>query len=67
MNCPNCNSTDIRIMTNMVVAMPVDMYYKVTKAKMRRKEFQVWGVSWDTASFVCANCGYTLFQRKEGE
>ncbi len=67
MNCPICNSTNLTVMATMTVSMPVDMYCKMTKAGMRRKDFQIWGVNWDMASFICKNCGYTLGGRREHE
>ncbi len=65
MNCPKCNSTQLTIVANMTVFMPIDMMYHVTKAKMRSKEFQVGGVNWDKASFICKECGYALFREND--
>lgn len=60
MKCKNCNSENITIMTEIIASMPFDFYHNLTKKKMQTKDFKVWGVNWDTASFICKDCGYTI-------
>ena len=48
-------------MTTMIVSMPFDNFYRnLTKKKMQTKDFKVWDVDWNTASFICKDCGHTI-------
>lgn len=47
-------------MTEIIASMPFDFYRNLTKKKMQNKDFKVWGVNWDRASFICKDCGYTV-------
>ena len=65
MKCKHCGCEDFTVMTSMIVSMPFDMYHNLTKKKMRKKEFEVWGVNWDLADFICKECGNTIFNSRE--
>ena len=65
MKCKKCGCEDFKVMTSMIVSMPIDMYCNLTKQKMRKKEFEVWGVNWDRADFICKNCGHIILSTKE--
>jgi len=39
----------------MQVVAPSDMMYKFSKKNMKSKEFQIYGVLWETADFICTN------------
>ena len=67
MKCKNCGCEDFTVMTSMIVSMPFDMYHNLTKKKMRKKEFEVWGVNWDLADFICKKCGNIVFSSRERE
>ena len=58
--CKNCGSEDISVMVDITAVMPIDMYRHLTKKKMRRKEFELWGANWGDASFICKKCGNTI-------
>lgn len=60
MKCKNCGSEEFTVMTTMLVSMPFEMYHKLTKKKMRDKEFKIWGVRWGKADFICKNCGLVI-------
>ncbi len=65
MKCKHCGCEDFTVMTSMIVSMPFDMYHNLTKKKMLKKEFEVWGVNWDLADFICKECGNTVSLREE--
>lgn len=65
MKCKNCGCEDFTIMTSMIVSMPSNMYCHLTKKKMRQKDFEVWGVDWDLADFICKKCGNTILRSDE--
>ena len=65
MKCKNCGCEDFTIMTSMIVSMPLNMYYKLTKKKMRQKDFEVWSVNWDQADFICKKCGSVILRADE--
>lgn len=57
--CEQCGSPT-KMMVQMVVIAPSDMFHNFTKKNMNSKEFQVQGVLWETADFLCTNenCGH---------
>lgn len=55
MKCPKCNS-NIEIAINVQMVIPGDMDHKITKVGLRRKEVQLWGASWDRATYTCRKC-----------
>ena len=58
--CPNCGSDKLTIMTTMTVSFPFEWMRKLTKKKLRSKDFEIWGANWDRASYICKGCGYTI-------
>lgn len=67
MKCKNCGCEDFTMMTTMIVSFPLEWQGRLTKRKMTKKEFKVWGVNWDLSDIICKNCGYVIFSRKEKE
>ncbi len=59
MNCEKCGS-EMRMMVQMVVSAPSSMESNFTRMNMRKKEFKTLGVLWETADYICENCGYTI-------
>lgn len=64
MKCKNCGGEDFTVMTTMIVSFPFEYYHKLTKTKMRKKEFGVWGVNWNDSDFICKKCGNTIISKK---
>lgn len=57
--CVKCNSPT-RMMGNMIVCAPSNMYGNFTKKNMSKSSFEIWGVNWDSFDFICTNekCGH---------
>lgn len=60
MLCPNCGKHEMRIMANLTFSCPSDWFHRLTKKKMTSKDFEVWGVDWDFADFICPKCGLII-------
>lgn len=66
--CPKCYKSTLRFMVTQIVSAPMSMCHNLTRANMRKKEFQHWGTCWDTMDIMCSDgsCGYTfLHDRKK--
>jgi hypothetical protein len=60
--CQKCGSKQ-RIMFQLVIAGPAEMYAHTRKADFRKKEVEIWGANWETCDFICTNpkCGHVVF------
>lgn len=56
--CKHCGSAT-KAMVQMIACAPSEMMHNFTKANMRSKDFELMGVLWETADFLCQNkdCG----------
>lgn len=52
--CQHCGG-DTRIMVSMTVSAPAWMAHQFSKKNIAKKEFEIWGVNWDAADFICQN------------
>lgn len=59
MKCPMCTSTNISVGVDLLFYIPFKDFRKVTKKKLQKKEFELWGANWNQASFVCKDCMYS--------
>jgi len=57
--CPKCNSNNTRLMVQSLLSIPTGMEMNLTKSNLRSKEVEQWGTYWDSATFICRDCGYT--------
>ena len=53
-NCEKCGGST-NAMVLMEVSAPSEMMHKFSKKNMQSKEFQILGVLWETADFICLN------------
>lgn len=52
--CEKCGS-ETKAMVLMSVCAPSEMLHNFTKKNLNSKEFQILGVLWETADFLCQN------------
>ena len=64
--CYRCKGRNVRLAGNMFINIPSKWEGNLTSLRRRSKNFEVWGVGWDTMSEVCRDCGYTR-DRKKGK
>ena len=54
MECEKCGSPTT-MQVQAVVSAPGDLYHRLSKQNLRKKEVYLMGVLWDTADFICDN------------
>lgn len=52
--CEKCGSPT-KAMGQMTVSVPSSMMHNFSKKNMRSKDFEVFGVLWETFDFICTN------------
>lgn len=57
--CVKCGG-DVKMMVQMTIVAPGELFHNFTKANLRRKDVHSMGVNWGAADFLCQNpkCGY---------
>lgn len=58
MKCAKCQSENISVQVSLQACVPIKYYRKLTKGSFQKKECELWGAGWDTAVFLCNDCGY---------
>ncbi len=55
-------------MVNLFLDIPGDMYCRLNKNNLKKKEVKLQGAGWDSASFYCSNnnCGYLILSHHKG-
>ena len=57
--CSQCQSTNARILGQLYMSAPADLYRNFSKCPLRSKDVRIEGVSWETFSFICQDCGHS--------
>lgn len=55
MMCIQCGSEMI-MQVQLYISCPSDLFLKIRKADLRKKDVQIIGANWDKARFIC-KCG----------
>ena len=59
--CKHCKTDKhVRIQVYAHVSAPVEMYSSFSKKNMRKKDFNVLAVLWETTDFMCTKCNTLL-------
>lgn len=56
MKCKHCDEEPV-IMVNVLMSIPESMGNKLSKLAIRDKRVELWGASWNTASYICRQHG----------
>ncbi len=65
--CKKCGSSNILVIAEVTISMPVNNFHNLTKKAISSRGVRLWGVDWEKASFVCGNCFYTKRLEKNVE
>lgn len=57
--CEKCGSTNVRMMTNMLVSFPANWEGELTSKRRSDPEFEIWGVNWSGREIICRDCRFT--------
>ena len=60
MKCPKCESEDMDMQVQATIQAPASMARLFSKANLRKKEVCLLGVNWETADYICNDCGYVI-------
>ena len=58
MNCPECG-TLMNMAVQIGISCPSDLENKFTKGMFKRKDVQITHANWETASYICPQCGFS--------
>lgn len=56
MVCEKCGAPT-RMQVQATISAPGELFHKLSKQNMRSKDVYLMGVNWETADFICCDCG----------
>ncbi len=57
--CKKCRKKGtLRLMVSLFLDIPLELYARLSKKNLRRKDVKLDGAGWDSSRLYCASCGW---------